>query len=350
MSITASSETSISNETIAIIGAGAWGTTLATLCASAGHRTTLVAHSSARATALRATRVNEVYLPGFALSDHVDVTDQLERAVTDSTLVLIVVPTIHVRSVARQLRECLDSVQIITSCAKGFELGSLLRMTEVISEETGLPGEQVCALSGPNLAREIAAGMPASTVVASRSAAAAERVQRALTSPAFRVYTSRDVVGVEYGGALKNVIALGAGAVDGLEAGQNAKAALVTRGLAEMTRLGVAAGASAMTFGGLSGLGDLLATCESPLSRNRTFGERLGRGVPTELAAGDSPHVVEGITATSAAVQLSMRYGVDMPIAHAILDVLEGRATVRDAVVALMTRASRSESDGDDGD
>lgn len=335
----------IPDESITVVGAGAWGTTLAGMLATAGIATTLVPHSAEHASQLRSSRENTLYLPGFAIPESISITHELEQAVTRATIVMVVVPTKQVRSVGQQIRSFLRTDAIIISCAKGFEEASLTRMTEVIADATGIEYDRVCALSGPNLARELAAGMPASTVVASTSEDSARRAQRVLTSPAFRVYTSPDVIGVEYGGALKNVVALAAGAVDGMEAGKNAKAALIARGLAEMTRLGAAAGASPMTFSGLSGLGDLIATCESPLSRNRTFGERLGRGVAVEDAAGESPHVVEGVAATRSAVSLAKRFEVEMPIAAAVLEVLNGRSNVRDAVTRLMTREARPEPD-----
>jgi glycerol-3-phosphate dehydrogenase (NAD(P)+) len=337
-------------EIVAVVGAGAWGTALARMLAMSGTPTTLVTHTEAQATALNTLRENQRYLPGFRLPETLDISHEIEQSVPSATVIFIVVPSTNMRSVSGSLQSHLRKDAIVVSCAKGFENISLMRMTEVVADAALVPTDRLCALSGPNLAREIAADLPASTVVASQSSEAAMRVQRALSSSSFRVYSSLDVIGVEYGGALKNVVALGAGAVDGMGGGQNAKAALMTRGLAEMIRLGVAAGAHPMTFGGLSGLGDLIATCESPLSRNRTFGERLGRGIVVKDAAGDSPHVVEGIAATRAAVELANRFDVEMPIARAIYDVLEGTSDVRDAVIRLMARETRAETDMDVSD
>jgi len=328
-----------------VIGAGAWGTTLANLIASTGRRSTLVTRTKEHAEHIRSSRENERYLPAIMMSDRVDVTHDVERAVAGAAVVAIVVPSQQVRSVAAELARHLRPDAVLVSCAKGLELGSLLRMTEVLVDASGLSPARICALSGPNLAREIALGLPASAVVAGSGDREAQIAQRALAAPSFRLYTSNDVVGVELGGALKNVVALGAGVADGLGLGQNAKASFITRGLAEMIRLGVAAGANPLTFGGLSGLGDLIATCESPLSRNRTFGERLGKGLSLAEASGGSPHVVEGLTTARAALMLAQRHGVEMPIAATVVSVLDGRLSVRDAIGTLMSRGARPELD-----
>jgi glycerol-3-phosphate dehydrogenase (NAD(P)+) len=337
------------HERIAVIGAGAWGTTLANMLGARGFATSLVTHTIGQADAMRASRVNARYLPGVAIPASVSITADLTAAASDATLVLAVLPSQRLHDGLRPLRDHLAADAVIVSCAKGFETGTLARMTEVVVAATGIAADRVCALSGPNLAAEIAAGLPASTVVASTGPAAAERVQRALSSSRLRVYTSDDVVGVEYGGALKNVVAIGAGAADGLELGQNAKAAFITRGLAEIIRLGVAAGANPLTFGGLSGLGDLIATCESPLSRNRTFGERIGRGQPPEAASAASPHVIEGLTTARVAVELGGRYGVATPIASTVVSVLDGQLEVRAAIELLMRREARPERDDSRG-
>jgi glycerol-3-phosphate dehydrogenase (NAD(P)+) len=329
---------------ILVVGAGAWGTTLARMLSQRGLPTVLLAHTASQADALRVERENRRYLPGIELPEQLQIESDIPASVS-LALVLLVVPSQHMRSAAEQLRPHLGSVSLVVSCAKGLERSTLQRMTEVVCEAAAVPSARVCALSGPNLAREIAIGLPASTVVASTSATAASLVQRVLQAPQLRVYTSSDVIGVELGGALKNVIALAAGAVDGFGGGQNAKAALIARGLAEMTRLGVAAGANPLTFGGLSGLGDLIATCESPLSRNRTFGEALGRGVPAQEAAGSSPHVVEGVVTTDVALRLAERLGVELPIAQVVSAVLSGRLSVGEAIDALMSREARPELD-----
>jgi glycerol-3-phosphate dehydrogenase (NAD(P)+) len=331
-------------ERFAIIGAGAWGTTLACMLGTRGLTTTLVAHTPAQADILRRHRENARYLPGVAIPESIDITAEVDAA-SDATVLLAVLPSQQMRAGLRPLRGRLAPDAIVVSCAKGFETGTLARMTEVVVAATGLAPERVCALSGPNLAAELAAGLPASTVIASTDLATAERAQVALNSTSLRVYTSDDVVGVEFGGALKNVVAIGAGAADGLALGQNAKAAFMTRGLAEIIRLGVAAGANPLTFGGLSGLGDLIATCESPLSRNRSFGERIGRGLSPAAASEASPHVIEGLTTARAAVELGERYGVATPIAATVVSVLDGNLDVRDAIQLLMRREARPERD-----
>lgn len=328
-----------------VVGAGAWGTTLANLIASTGRQSTLVAHTAEHARQIADARENERYLPAIKLGERVEVTSNIAQAVADAEVIAIVVPSQQMRAVATEIARHAGSGTLMVSCAKGLELGSLQRMTEVVIAATGLVPERVCALSGPNLAREIALGLPASAVIASGDDRSVRTAQRALAAASFRIYTSSDVIGVELGGALKNVIALGAGVADGLELGQNAKASFMTRGLAEMIRLGVAAGANPLTFGGLSGLGDLIATCESPLSRNRTFGERLGRGLSMADAAGGSPHVVEGLTTARAALELAKRYNVEMPIAATVVNVLDGRLSVRDAIGTLMSRGVRPELD-----
>lgn len=328
-----------------IVGAGAWGTTLANLIASTGRDCTLVANTEAHATQIASARMNERYLPAIRVDDRVSVTHDIEQAVHDADVIAVVVPSQQMRTAVTGIVRHARHAALLVSCAKGIELGSLLRMSDVIVDATGISQDRVCALSGPNLAREIAEGLPASAVVASSSEAAARIAQQVLAAASFRLYTSSDVIGVELGGALKNVIALGAGVADGLGLGQNAKASFMTRGLAEMIRLGVAAGANPLTFGGLSGLGDLIATCESPLSRNRTFGERLGRGASFENASGGSPHVVEGLTTARAALDLATRYRIEMPIAATVVSVLDGRLTVREAIGTLMSRGARPELD-----
>jgi glycerol-3-phosphate dehydrogenase (NAD(P)+) len=306
---------------------------------------TLVAHTREHADQIERDRENTRYLPSIRIDDRIVVTSDLNSGVSDADVVAIVVPSQQMRAVATSVGERLRSASLIVTLAKGIELETLLRMSEVITDATGIEPERVCALSGPNLAREIAEGLPASAVVASVNETSATSVQRALSAPTYRLYTSRDVVGVELGGALKNVVALGAGVADGIGLGQNAKASFMTRGLAEMIRLGVAAGANPLTFGGLSGLGDLIATCESPLSRNRTFGERLGRGMSIAEATGGTPHVVEGLTTARAALALAERYGVELPIAQTVVAVLDGRLSVRDAIGSLMSRDARPELD-----
>ncbi|MEX1158956.1 MAG: NAD(P)H-dependent glycerol-3-phosphate dehydrogenase [Thermomicrobiales bacterium] len=330
---------------VVIVGAGAWGTTLANLIASTGRRCTLVARTESHAARIASTRENERYLPSIRVSDRVEITHDLIMAARTASVVALVVPSQEMRSAAELVGNSVDDNCLLVSCAKGLELGSLLRMSEVITAASGVASDRVCVLSGPNLAREIATGLPASAVIASSSDEHAQFAQQLLSAASFRIYTSRDVIGVELGGALKNIVALGAGVADGLGLGQNAKASFMTRGLAEMIRLGVAAGANPLTFGGLSGLGDLIATCQSPLSRNRNFGERLGKGVTLAEASAGSPHVVEGLTTARAALELAQRYSVEMPIAATVVSVLDGRLNVREAIGTLMSRGARPELD-----
>jgi glycerol-3-phosphate dehydrogenase (NAD(P)+) len=249
------------------------------------------------------------------------------------------VPSVHLRRNVRQVREFIPAGVPILSATKGLEIDTGKRMSEVLSEELGAaPGNSVCALSGPNLAGEIAAGKPASTVVASGNLSAANRAQEVLNSATFRVYTNDDIVGVELGGALKNIIAIGAGICDGLGLGDNARATFMTRGLAEISRLAVAAGGSPMTLAGLAGMGDLIATCSSKLSRNHQVGERLAEGMtlPEILAA--MRNVAEGVNTTAAAVQMAGRLGVEMPIAEATHAVLFDNEPVKSAIARLLGR------------
>jgi glycerol-3-phosphate dehydrogenase (NAD(P)+) len=330
------------SEVVAVLGAGAWGTTLATLLARQGVGVTLVAHSIQQAEEMATRRENARYLPGVELPSSLE----MSHTTPGATLMLLCVPSHAVRAAMSSVAAALDDDSIVVCCSKGLEPESLARLSTVTVEAAGLRASQVAALSGPNLAREIASGLPASAVVASGDTRSATRAQRLLGSPRFRVYTSDDIVGVELGGALKNVVAIAAGIADGRGMGQNAKAALMTRGLAEMMRLGVALGAQPLTFGGLSGLGDLIATCESPLSRNRSFGELLGKGIDPARAIEQIPHVVEGAPAARAMVELGRRHGVDTPIAGGVVAILDGTATIDAAIDALLTRDARPEDDG----
>jgi glycerol-3-phosphate dehydrogenase (NAD(P)+) len=334
----------VAHPPLAIIGAGAWGTTLAVSYARQGRQVVLLTHDAAQARQLRDARENARYLPGVRIPRSVAVTAD-PAALGDADVVLFVTPSQALRAAARMAAPALRSSAVLVSCAKGFERDTLRRMTEVLSEAAGVLPDRVCAWSGPNLAGEIADGLPASAVLACLAPATAHTTQRALALPALRLYSSDDVVGVEYGGALKNVVAIAAGIADGMQLGQNAKAALLTRGLAEISRLGVAAGAQPLTFAGLSGLGDLIATCESPLSRNRSYGERIGRGATPDEAAAGAAHVIEGIEATRAAVALGQRYAVPTPIADALAAVLRGDLAPQAALAALLARDIRPERD-----
>ena len=333
---------------VAVIGAGAWGTTLARLVAQGlqsgapGADVTLWDHRPERAVEMERTRENSAYLPGFTLPPKLRVTGDLADAVRGREVILLVTPAQRLREHARLLAPLLAPAMIVVSCSKGLELGSHLRMTQILERE--LPATtRACALSGPNLAREIAQGLPTGSVVASTDSAAAARVRDALSAPTFRVYTSDDVVGVELGGALKNIIALGVGVNDGLGYGDNAKATFMTRGLAEISRLALAAGANPLTLAGLAGLGDLIATCASPLSRNRTLGLELAAGKSLEQALAERKTVTEGVTTTRAALELAADVGVELPITEQIARVLFEGKPVREAVSSLMEREPRHE-------
>lgn len=331
-------------ERVAIVGAGSWGTALSVVVAWAGRDVTLVARDAAAARSISASRRNERYLPGVDLPSGVTVVSDM-TACDGAALVLMVVPTQGMRDAVLQVAPFVADA-VVVSAAKGLERGSLRRMTEVIQE--ALPGsaaDRVCALSGPNLAPEVAAGKPAAAVVAGPGAAA-ERARDLLMGPQFRCYTNDDVVGVEIGGALKNVIALGAGIGDGLGAGDNAKAAFLTRGIAEIARLGVAVGANPLTFAGLTGLGDLVATCASPLSRNRRVGQELATGRSLADVLAGMTQVAEGVATTEAARELGRRAGVELPITEQMHDVLFGGKSPLAAVADLMRRDAKDELHG----
>lgn len=326
---------------IGIIGAGAWGTTLAVLLADAQRPVSLRAHSTESAERLAHARTNERYLPGVVFPPNV-------RMVTDDAYLsephrfyVLAVPSAYVRPTLEVIGPLLDPEASILSVVKGIEEGTHLRMTQVIADV--LQGRRVAALSGPNLAREIAGGKPAGSVVASEDADLAADLASVLSSDRFRVYTNPDVIGVELCGALKNVMALAAGMVDGLGFGDSAKAGIITRGLAEMTRLGVAAGAHPLTFAGLAGVGDLIATCMSPLSRNRRAGELIASGIPWPEAGDRVSGVVEGVATVAGALELAAAHGVEMPIAEQVRAVVFDRRPPLAAVAELMARPSRDE-------
>ncbi len=325
---------------VTVIGNGAWGTTLAILAHRAGREATLYVRDLAVADSMRISRRNDAYLPDTGIPPGIRITSDLPTACADADLVILAVPSQTMRANAAGLN-ALAPDAVVVSAAKGLEVGSLLRLTEVIAEE--LPTRRICALSGPNLAREVAAGKPATTVVASADLGAAELVRDLLMSAQFRCYTNEDVVGVEMGGALKNIIAIGAGMADGMGAGDNAKAAFLTRGIAEIARLGVAAGADPLTFAGLSGLGDLVATCASPLSRNHFVGEELAKGRSLDDIRAGMSQVAEGIVTTAAARELGLRLGVDLPITEQMHAVLFENKPALAAISALMRREATHE-------
>ena len=326
---------------IGVIGAGAWGTTLAVHLAAAQRPVSLRAHSQEASERLAHARTNERYLPGIVFPPNVRVVTDDAYLAEPHRFYVLAVPSAHLRATLEAVAPNLAPDAPILSVVKGIEDGTHLRMTQVIAEV--MPGRRVAALSGPNLAREIVAGKPAGSVVASEGAELAGELASVLSSDRFRVYTNPDVVGVELCGALKNVVALAAGMVDGLGFGDSAKAAIITRGLAEMARLGVAAGAHPVTFAGLAGVGDLIATCMSPLSRNRRAGELIASGVPWPEAGERLTGVAEGVATLSGALELAAAHGVEMPIAEQVRAVVFEQRPPLAAVAELMARTPKDE-------
>ncbi len=327
---------------IAILGAGAWGTALALSLARRGsHQLCLWSHSAALAEQLADAGENLHYLPGFTLPVDIQVTSDLPRAIFVADILLCVTPSQHLRGVITPIAPLLTRNQIVLSATKGIEETTFLRMSQVVASVTNNP---FAVLSGPSFAQEVAAGMPTAVVAASTSPQIAQTIQRDFTSPTLRVYTNDDVPGVELGGAMKNVIALAAGVANGLNLGYNSAAALITRGIAEMTRLAIACGGRRQTLAGLSGVGDLVLTCTGSLSRNRTVGIELGRGrqLP-DIIAGLNGKVAEGVGSTAAALGLAARYGVEMPISEQMDAILHHNKSPKEAIRELMSRPGRDE-------
>lgn len=330
-------------ETVAVVGVTAWGLTLTQHLARAGVAVKLLARDQQEATLVRRHGTHPTRAEAVRLPPETPICADAAEALSTATIVLMVVPAQSMRANLRRIVTEIAPGAILVSAAKGLEISTGRRMTEVLAEEAAVPAGAVAALSGPNLAAEIACGLPATAVIASVDPQAAARVQRVINTPLLRVYSHDDVVGVELGGALKNIIALGAGINDGLGFGDNAKAALITRGLAEISRLGVALGANPLTFAGLSGLGDLIATCASPLSRNRTVGEQLGRGEPLALILERLGHIAEGVPTTAATHALAAHHAVRMPIVEAMHRVLFEGLSPAEAARDLMQREPRPE-------
>ena len=327
---------------ITTLGAGAWGTALAlSLARRGGHQLCLWSHSAALAEQLAEAGENLPYLPGFTLPADVDVTSDLPRSIFEADILLCVTPSQHLREVITHIAPMLTRNQIIVSASKGLEETSFLRMSQVVASVTDNP---FAVLSGPSFAQEVAAGMPTAVVVASQHPLVAQAIQRDLTSSNLRVYTNDDVPGVELGGALKNVIALAAGVANGLNLGHNSSAALITRGIAEITRLAVACGGRRQTLAGLSGVGDLVLTGTGSLSRNRSVGIELGRGrqLP-EIIESLHGKVAEGVRSTAAALGLAARYAVEMPITEQMDAILHRNKSPKEAIRELMSRPGRDE-------
>jgi glycerol-3-phosphate dehydrogenase (NAD(P)+) len=331
---------------VGVIGSGAWGTTLARLLANKGLETTLWEHRPERAAAMQQSRENTLFLPGFHFPDNLRVTSDIAQATRDKQLLLFVTPSQRMRENTRMLAPYLGPDTLCVSCSKGIEISSLKRMSEVISDEIPSAADRIAALSGPNISFEVAQGKPTAAVVAASSEEVAVRIRDLVNTSLFRIYTSTDMIGVEMGGALKNIIAIGAGFNEGMQYGENAKAAFITRALAEIARLGIAAGAHPLTFIGLAGIGDLIATCASPLSRNQQLGRRLAAGEKLEGILASTHTVAEGIYSTRAALQLATRYGVELPITQQLGMVLFEGLDPHKAVPALMMRDPRNEMEG----
>ncbi len=328
---------------VAVLGAGSWGTALAVLLAKKGERVCLWGRKSEKMTVINDSRENTRYLPGVVLPPQLAVTADLEAALRGARYLVLSVPSHETREVARLLRGLIPAKMVVINTAKGIENQTLQRLSEVLAEELAGKNSHIAVLSGPSHAEEVGKGIPTAVVAAGASRKVAEEVQDLFMTPKFRVYTNPDLVGIELGAALKNVIALGTGIAEGLGYGDNAKAALITRGLAEITRLGIGAGAKPLTFAGLTGIGDLVVTCTSMHSRNRRAGILLGRGFSMEEAAQEVGMVVEGIRATQAACALAKKYQVAMPISEQIYQVLFLKKDPQEAVVDLMQRQKTHE-------
>ena len=330
---------------VAVLGAGSWGTTLAILLHENGHEVRLWEFDGDQAAALKTDRENKKFLPGVLVPKAIGIETDLAAALEGAGLVLFVVPSHVVRTVAADAARSgvIESNVIIVNAAKGLEEKTLKRMSEVLLDELPVERERVCTISGPSHAEEVSKRMPTSVVVAGVDREIIQSVQEVFFGPYFRVYTNSDVPGVEIGVALKNIIAIAAGVCDGLGYGDNTKAALLTRGLVEITRLGTALGARRETFFGLAGIGDMIATCLSRHSRNRHVGEKIGRGEPLDKVLGDMVMVAEGVRTTRAAVELGKKMGIDLPIITSVHEVLFSGMDPRRAINDLMNRPPQEE-------
>ena len=326
---------------VSVIGSGSWGTALACLLCNNGHHVTLWSFLEEENEMFLTHRENTDKLPGVRLPESVRFTTDLEEAVKGMALCVLAVPSTAVRVTARNMKELVVPGQIIVDVAKGIEESTLMIMTDIIEQE--IPQANVAVLSGPTHAEEVGRGLPTTIVAGAHDRKTAEYIQNLFMSPVFRVYTSQDMLGIEIGAALKNVIALAAGMADGLGYGDNTKAALITRGIAEITRLGTAMGANASTFHGLSGIGDLVVTCASMHSRNRRAGILMGKGYSMQDAMDEVHMVVEGVYSAKAALALSEKYGVEMPIVEAVNRILFEGKSASNAVMDLMQRVKKEE-------
>jgi glycerol-3-phosphate dehydrogenase (NAD(P)+) len=329
----------------AVLGTGSWGTTFAAVLAHAGRRVTMWGRSPEACDEITQAHRNERYLPGISLPETIAADTDLRRVISTAELVAVAVPSQQVRAVLEPVAGTLRPDAIVVSLMKGVELGTDERMSQVLAETLAVDADRVAVVSGPNLAREIANRQPTATVVASRSLATAARAAAACACPYFRPYTNTDVIGVELGGAVKNVIALAVGIAQGRGFGDNTKATIITRGLAETARLGVALGAEPETFAGLAGMGDLVATCASPLSRNHTLGVHIGAGLSLEEAVKATGGTAEGVKSCASVLDLATRAGVEMPITRAVVAVLHEGLPVDVMAEALLSRPHKAEGE-----
>ncbi|QSX08764.1 NAD(P)H-dependent glycerol-3-phosphate dehydrogenase [Alkalibacter rhizosphaerae] len=326
---------------VCVLGAGSWGTALAILMAGQGTQVALWHRREELVQQLKEDRENTKYLPGVELPSGILPTSQLDEAVRDSEVIILAVPSHSIRNICVQIKDFVHADQYVVNVAKGLEEGTHLRLSQVINDE--LPYNNVFVLTGPSHAEEVAKGLPTTVVISGEERESCECLQDLFTSPAFRVYTNPDMIGVELGGALKNIIALGAGISDGLGYGDNSKAALMTRGIAEISRLGKILGAKTETFAGLAGIGDLIVTCTSMHSRNRRAGILLGEGQRLDQVLDSIGMVVEGVRATKVARELSEKHGVEMPITNGLFKILFEDADPKDVVTEIMTRSNKHE-------
>ncbi|MFF2993170.1 NAD(P)H-dependent glycerol-3-phosphate dehydrogenase [Streptomyces sp. NPDC057950] len=327
----------------AVFSAGSWGTAMAKVFADAGNNVMAHARRDEVVDAINTRHQNPRYFPGVLLPSRVQATKDTTFALSGAQYLVLSVPAQTLRDNLTHWARYIRPDTLVVSLMKGIETDTGLRMSEVIHEVTGIPFERIAVLSGPNLAREVAGGQPAASVIACPDETAAAALQSACRTSYFRPYTTADVTGCELGGATKNVIALAVGLATGLGLGDNARALLITRGLAETARLGAALGADPLTFSGLAGAGDLIATCSSPLSRNRTFGEHLGQGMTVDQAARATNQTAEGVKSCRAIRRLAREHGVEMPITEVVTAVIDGTTTVKDAAAALMSRSPKPE-------
>lgn len=327
---------------ISVLGAGGWGTALALVVSANDHNVTLWARSQDTIAQMRRSRINAAYLPGVVIPESIHLTHSVEET-ANADLVLVAVPTQYIRPAFEEYGFDVKD-KIVVSVSKGIERGTLLRVSEVLRHVAGVPNELFASLTGPSHAEEVARELPTTVLAAAQSEDIAKTVQKAFTRPSFRVYHSDDVIGAELGGSVKNVIAISAGIVDGLGMGDNTKAALITRGLAEITRLGVALGAKPLTFSGLSGLGDLVVTCASKHSRNRSVGEQIAKGKTLEQIRRETQQVAEGVFSSESVYVLSKKVGVEMPIVQKVYEVLFEHKPAQQAMYELMTRESKPEN------